>query len=161
MHLAAVRWSLLPRNQRCPRNIRCTLTANRNRNSLFSCRCSERSLSSQQATLPCVFRDNLRSTGWVYMEGWDDPTVRACYDLKEEARGGLQIHLRQVAPPPHTEPKHTGSTNIKCAFGETVANSIRKSNPMTDVCVGEPAATENVTTGYFHNYLQLSKTYWD
>lgn len=84
MHMAAVRWSLLPRNQQCPRNIR---YRSKKSKSLFSCRCSKRSLLSQQSTLPCVFRDNLRSTGWVYMEGWDNPTVRVCCGLIAQGRG--------------------------------------------------------------------------
>lgn len=95
MHMAAVRGSLLPRNRQCPRNIGCTLTENSHRSktskSLFSCQCSERSLSSQQSTLPCVFRDNLRSTGRVYMEEWDNPTVRVCYGLIAQGRGQRTI----------------------------------------------------------------------
>lgn len=96
MHISAVRWSRLSKDRQRPTNIHCTLTATTENSwssktleakgnwacfSLFSCCFSQHSLSTQQLTQPCVFRDNLHSTGLVYMKGWDNPAVKAVYGL--------------------------------------------------------------------------------
>lgn len=79
---------------------------------------------------------------------------------KVEARGGLQINLRQVALP---HPTHSRSTRGKQTLGVRSAKQLltQSESPTSWLMFLEPAATENVTTGYFHNYRQLSKTYWD
>lgn len=93
-----------------------------------------------KSALLCLFRDNLCSTGLVYMKDWDNPKVKTktCYGLIAWGR------IQKSPDPPlpgcsallHARLKDMwwGKVKVRCTFVSTVANSNKKS-PLNDIYV--------------------------
>lgn len=114
MHMAAVRWSLLPRNQQCPRNIRCALTENSYRSQKIqkvyfhvgALNAHSRANSRHSFVCSGIISAPLEEFTWkggIILQ-WE---CAMAWQPKEEARGGLQIHLCQVALPHPTQSRST------------------------------------------------------
>lgn len=100
---------------------------------LFSCRFSQHSLSTQQLTQPCVFRDNLHSTGLVYMKGWHNPAVKACYGLIAWGRS----QRRSPDPDLHhpTQSRSTqGERNVGVCLAKLLLTQSKSPSPPGYLC---------------------------